>query len=150
MEAHPLIDQFADSLWLSDGLAKNTIESYRRDIAQLDAWLKKSARAAVDQANSADLQAFLAHRIGQLKSSPRSTARLTSAMKRFYQYLLQEKLIGNDPSKRLESPKLSRGLPKSLSEKDVDALLAAPDEQTALGLRDKAMLEKRFMPQGFA
>jgi len=145
MEAtHPLVDQFADSLWLSDGLAKNTIESYRRDIMQLDSWLKRSSRAVVDQAGAEDLQAFLAHRIEDRHASPRSTARLTSAMKRFYQYLIQERLIAEDPSLRLESPKLTRGLPKSLSERDVDALLAAPDANTALGLRDKAMLETLY------
>ena len=144
METHPLIDQFADSLWLSDGLAKNSIESYRRDISQLDTWLGKSSRVALERAGAEELQAFLAHRIEDRKSSPRSTARLTSAMKRFYQFLVQEKLITSDPSKRLESPKLARGLPKSLSEKDVDALLAAPDEHTALGLRDRAMLETLY------
>ncbi len=88
----PLIDQFADSLWLSDGLARNTIESYRRDITQLDAWLKKAGRGTIDRAALDDLQAFLAHRIETLHSSPRSTARLTSAMKRFYQFLLRERL----------------------------------------------------------
>ena len=142
--ADPLIDQFADSLWLSDGLAKNTIESYRRDIMQLDSWLQKSGRAVIDKIGAEDLQAFLAHRIEDRHASPRSTARLTSATKRFYQYLIQEKLIAEDPSLRLESPKLTRGLPKSLSEHDVDALLAAPDANSALGLRDKAMLETLY------
>ncbi len=142
--ADPLIDQFADSLWLSDGLAKNTIESYRRDIMQLDHWLRKSARPALDQAGAEDLQAFLAHRIEERHASPRSTARLTSAMKRFYQYLIREKLIGEDPGMRLESPKLTRGLPKSLAESDVDTLLAAPDSNTPLGLRDRAMLETLY------
>ena len=140
----PLIDQFADSLWLSDGLAKNTIESYRRDILQLDHWLKKSSRARLAHVGAEDLQAFLAHRIEDRQSSPRSTARLTSALKRFFQYLIQEKVIAEDPSLRLESPKLTRGLPKSLSEQDVDALLAAPDANTALGMRDKAMLETLY------
>ena len=140
----PLIDQFADSLWLADGLAKNTIESYRRDIMQLDSWLKKSSRARVAHVGAEDLQAFLAHRIEDRQSSPRSTARLTSALKRFFQYLIQEKVIAEDPSLRLESPKLTRGLPKSLSEQDVDALLAAPDANTALGMRDKAMLETLY------
>lgn len=137
----PLIDQFADSLWLSDGLARNTIESYRRDIAQLAGWLQKTGRGRIDRLASDDLQAFLAHRIEAARSSPRSTARLTSAMKRFYQYLLRERLIDQDPSARLQSPKLTRALPKSLSEADVEALLAAPDVQTPLGLRDRAMLE---------
>ena len=140
----PLIDQFADSLWLSDGLAKNTIESYRRDIMQFDGWLRKSARAALDRIGAEDLQAFLAHRIEDLHSSPRSTARLTSALKRFYRYLIQEKLIAEDPSARIESPKLNRALPKSLSEDDVSALLAAPDARTALGMRDGAMLETLY------
>ena len=140
----PLIDQFADSLWLSDGLAKNTIESYRRDIMQFDGWLRKSGRAALDLIGAEDLQAFLAHRIEDLHSSPRSTARLTSALKRFYRYLIQEKLITEDPSARIESPKLNRALPKSLSEDDVSALLAAPDARTALGMRDGAMLETLY------
>lgn len=140
----PLIDQFADSLWLSDGLAKNTIESYRRDIQQLDSWLNRAKRPTIDNVGAEDLQAFLAHRIEARRASPRSTARLTSAMKRFYQYLLRERLITDDPSLRLESPKLTRSLPKSLSENDVDALIAAPDTQTALGLRDKAMLETLY------
>jgi integrase/recombinase XerD len=141
---NPLIDQFADSLWLSDGMAKNTIESYRRDVSQLDSWLKKSNRPGLDHIDAEDLQAFLAHRIATLHSSPRSTARLTSGMKRFFQYLLREKLISEDPSVRLELPKLTRSLPKSLSEEDVEALLAAPDSNTALGQRDKAMLETLY------
>ena len=137
----PLIDQFADSLWLSDGLAKNTIESYRRDIMQLDSWLRKSGRAALDRAGAEDLQAFLAHRIDDRHASPRSTARLTSALKRFYRHLIREKITTDDPSARIESPKLNRALPKSLPEDDVGALLAAPDARTALGMRDGVMLE---------
>lgn len=137
----PLVDQFADSLWLSDGLARNTIESYRRDISQLDAWLITSKHGCLSEVSAADLQAFLAHRIEQLKSSARSTARLTSAMKRFYQFLVRERLITNDPTTQLQSPKLTRSLPKSLSEADVESLLNAPDLRTDLGLRDRAMLE---------
>jgi integrase/recombinase XerD len=141
---HPLIDQFADSLWLSDGLARNSIESYRRDIVQLDDWLKKTKRGDVTQTSTPDLQAFLAHRIEEAHSSPRSTARLTSALKRFFQYLQREKLISEDPTSSLTSPKLTRGLPKSMSEADVDALLNAPDLDSPLGLRDKAMLETLY------
>jgi integrase/recombinase XerD len=142
-----LIDQFADSLWLSDGLARNSIESYRRDITQLHAWLGRDAEASATtlaRADTADLQAFLAHRVDEKKSSPKSTARLTSAIKRFYQFLLREKLISIDPSTTLESPKLRRSLPKSLSERDVEALLNAPDAETPLGLRDRAMLETLY------
>ena len=144
VSTNPLVDQFADSLWLSDGLARNTIESYRRDVSQLDAWLLATQRATLAEAGAGDLQAFLANRIEVARSSPRSTARLTSAMKRFYQFLLQERLIQQDPSARLESPKLTRGLPKSLSEVDVEKLLDAPDLATPLGMRDKAMLETLY------
>jgi integrase/recombinase XerD len=144
MPRDALIDQFADSLWLSDGLARNTIESYGRDISQLDAWLRKENAATLLTTEPQHLQAFLGHRIESLHASPRSTARLTSAMKRFFQYLVREKLMATDPSAHLESPKLTRHLPQSLSEADVEALLDAPDANTALGLRDRAMLETLY------
>ncbi len=144
MKTDPIIDQFADALWLSDGLARNTIESYRRDVTQLHDWLTTHKRAAVSQVTSIDLKDFLGHRVDVAKSSPRSTARLTSALKRFFQYLIQERVITHDPSAALESPKLTRGLPKSLSERDVESLLNAPDVDTPLGLRDRAMLETLY------
>ena len=144
MTPDPIIDQFADSLWLSDGLARNTIESYRRDIVQLDDWLHKENAATLLTVEPQHLQAFLGHRIDGMHASPRSTARLTSGMKRFFQYLVREALIASDPSVHLELPKLTRGLPQSLSEADVEALLDAPDEHAALGLRDRAMLETLY------
>ena len=144
MKRDSIIDQFADSLWLSDGLARNTIESYGRDIAQLDDWVKKQNAGTLLTVEPADLQAFLGHRIDNLHASPRSTARLTSAMKRFFHYLVREKLIASDPSAHLESPKLTRALPQSLSEADVEALLDAPDGNSMLGLRDRAMLETLY------
>ena len=140
----PVIDQFADSLWLSDGLARNTIESYGRDIAQLDDWLHKENAGTLLTLGTQHLQDFLGHRIEAIHASPRSTARLTSAIKRFFQYLLRERLIATDPSVHLVPPKLTRSLPQSLSEPDVEALLDAPDENTALGLRDRAMLETLY------
>lgn len=144
MKIDPIIDQFADALWLSDGLARNTIESYQRDVTQLHDWLAMHQRATVSLATSSDLKDFLAHRVDVVKSSPRSTARLTSALKRFFQYLIQERFITHDPSAALESPKLTRGLPTSLSERDVESLLNAPDVNTPLGLRDRAMLETLY------
>ena len=144
MKRDPLIDQFADSLWLSDGLSRNTIESYGRDICQLADWLEKHTAGTLLTVEPQHLQAFLGNRIDTLHASPRSTARLTSGMKRFFQYLLREKLMSTDPSAHLQSPKLTRGLPQSLSEADVEALLAAPDEDTPLGLRDGAMLETLY------
>lgn len=142
-----LIDQFTDSLWLSDGLSKNTIESYRRDLVQLDIWLSKYGRKdslSLSTLDSTDLQAYFAHRISVDRASPKTTARLTSTLKRFYQYLLREKLMEVDPSAAIDAPKLPRGLPKSLSETDVESLLAAPDIETPLGLRDRAMLETLY------
>lgn len=142
-----LIDQFTDSLWLSDGLSKNTIESYRRDLVQLDTWLIKLSgedTLSLTTLDSTDLQAYFAHRIGVDRASPKTTARLTSTLKRFYQYLLREKLMEVDPSAAIDAPKLPRGLPKSLSETDVESLLAAPDVETPLGLRDRAMLETLY------
>ena len=144
MTRDAIIDQFADSLWLSDGLARNTIESYGRDISQLADWLQTENAGTLLTVEPQHLQAFLGHRIETLHASPRSTARLTSAMKRFFQYLLREKLTVTDPSAHLEAPKLTRGLPLTLSEADVEALLAAPDEHTSLGLRDRAMLETLY------
>ena len=144
MKRDPLIDQFADSLWLSDGLSRNTIESYGRDICQLADWLEKHNAGTLLTVEPQHLRAFLGNRIDTLHASPRSTARLTSGMKRFFQYLLREKLMSTDPSAHLQSPKLTRGLPQSLSEADVEALLAAPDEDTPLGLRDCAMLETLY------
>jgi integrase/recombinase XerD len=142
-----LIDQFTDSLWLSDGLSKNTIESYRRDLVQLDTWLIKLSGEdplSLTTLDSTDLQAYFAHRVSVDRASPKTTARLTSTLKRFYQYLLREKLLEVDPSAAIDAPKLPRGLPKSLSETDVESLLAAPDVETPLGLRDRAMLETLY------
>lgn len=139
-----LIDQFADSLWLSDGLSKNTIESYRRDLVMLDRWLGANGRPTIATLDSTDLQAYLMHRIANEQASPRTTARLTSTMRRFYRYLLREKMVESDPSAVLDTPKLPRSLPKSMSEADVEALLTAPDATTPLGLRDRAMLEMLY------
>ncbi len=144
VEANPVIDAFADALWLSDGLARNSIDAYRRDLAHFDEWMQQHLHRRVEQADAFAIQAYLAHRVGTLHASPRSTARLTSSLKRFYEYLLREKLIDANPVRHLASPKIPRSLPKSLSEKDVEALLAAPDSDTALGLRDKAMLETLY------
>jgi len=140
----PLIDQFSDSLWLSDGLAKNTIESYRRDLVQLDHWLSAHKRSTLAALDTTDLQAYLAHRIGVDHTSARTTARLTSTLKRFYHFLLREKLVTINPSAALDSPKLTRALPKSMSEAEVESLLAAPEIDNPLGVRDRAMLETLY------
>ena len=135
-----LLDEFADALWLEDGLSRNTLESYRRDLRLFSAWLAADRGKTLLQAQRVDLLDYLAYRFHR-KARPRSAARLLSSLKRFYRYLLRENRIQADPTLQVESPKLPRSLPKILTEEDVDALLAAPNVETPLGLRDKAMLE---------
>ncbi len=132
-----LLDQFCDALWLEDGLARNTIASYRADLLQYFAFLKNTTPL---QAGEAELFAFLASRTGRASSA----ARLVSTLKRFYQYCLRERRIGADPTLKLDPPKRAPRFPKTLSEADVEALLAAPDTATQLGLRDRAMLETLY------
>jgi len=128
------LDAFGDALWLEDGLSRNTLLSYRRDLQQLAAFLKKNS---IEKASEADLFAFLASRKGKNSSA----ARRLSSLKRFYGWCLRERRIRADPTLRLEPPKRAPRFPKTLSEADVEALLAAPDVSTPLGLRDRAMLE---------
>jgi integrase/recombinase XerD len=136
-----LLDRFIDHLWLEDGLARNTLESYRRDLTQFGEWLAERKRP-LQQVVLEDLQDYLAVRSAATKS--RSVARLIASLRRFYRYLLREGKIDADPSLLLDSPKLPRSLPKSLTEDDVVALLNAPSDAELLGLRDRAMLETLY------
>jgi integrase/recombinase XerD len=131
-----LLDAFCDALWLEDGLARNTIAAYRADLEQLARFIGK----ALVKASETDLFAFLGSRKGRASSA----ARRVSTLKRFYRYCLRERRIGADPTLRVDSPKRAPRFPKTLSEGDVEALLAAPDTQTRLGLRDRAMLETLY------
>ena len=137
------IDTFIDHLWLEDGLAKNTLESYRADLSQFNIWLFKQKSEQLTEplleANQADIQQYLAVKFPH--SKPRSISRLIASMRRFYRYALRENLIKTDPTLQIESPKLPRSLPKSLNESEVEDLLNAPDTNQPIGLRDRAMLE---------
>lgn len=135
------LDAFVDQLWLEDGLARNTLESYRRDLSQLGDWLEKRGMA-LPQASIQDLQDYLAVRAAATKS--RSVARLIASLRRFYRYLMREGKITTDPTLLLDSPKLPRSLPKSMTEEEVINLLKAPNEAELLGLRDRAMLETLY------
>jgi integrase/recombinase XerD len=138
------LDRFADSLWLNDGLSRNTIESYRRDLTQLAQWLESTQRPALLKASAVDLHRHLAWQVETKHAKPRTTSRLVSSLKRFFQFAMREGLRKDDPSADLDSPKLPRSLPKSLSEAEVETLLGAPDVETAQGLRDRAMLETLY------
>jgi len=131
-----VLDAFCDALWLEDGLSRNTLASYRADLEQLSRYLKKD----LIKAGEADLFGFLGTRKGRASSA----ARRVSTLKRFYQYCLRERRIDADPTLKLDAPKRTPRFPKSLSEADVEALLAAPDPATPLGLRDRAMLETLY------
>jgi integrase/recombinase XerD len=129
-----LLDAFADALWLEDGLSKNTLSSYRRDLEQLASFLKKTP---LEKAREEDLFGFLAFRKGKATSA----ARMLSSLKRFYGWCLRERKIKADPTLKLDPPKRTPRFPKTLSEADVEALLAAPKADTPLGMRDRTMFE---------
>jgi integrase/recombinase XerD len=134
-----VIDRFADSLWMENGLSANTLAAYRHDLYGFAAWLAQQG-VALPQAGTAHLLSFLASRYRNGRAL-RSSARLLSSLRRFYRYLVREGRRQDDPTATIESPKMDRPLPYSLSEAEVEALLAAPDCSTAVGLRDRAMLE---------
>ena len=139
-----LLERFSDGLWLNDGLSRNTLESYRRDLRQFALWLREASGKGLIEAAAPDLQRHLAWQVETRKSKPRTTSRLVSSLKRFFQFTLREGLRGDDPAADLSGPKLPRSLPKSISEADVEALLAAPNLETREGLRDRAMLETLY------
>jgi integrase/recombinase XerD len=138
-----LIDQFCDALWLEDGLARNTLTSYRRDLAQLSGWLATHRGKTLIEAGHAELLGFLAYRV-QHGARATTTSRLLSTLKRFYRHALRQGRIVTDPTLNIDAPKLPRSLPKSLTERDVEDLLAAPHTAVPLGLRDRAMLETLY------
>ena len=139
MNNQAILDEFIDRIWLEEGLARNTLDSYRQDLAQFAAWLEKDAAKDLIRAEQFDIQRYLAVRFPV--SKPRSISRLIASLRRLYRFALRENKIAQDPSLQIESPKLPRSLPKSLSEEDVESLLGAPNLDDPIGLRDRAMLE---------
>ncbi|MCU7799493.1 MAG: site-specific tyrosine recombinase XerD [gamma proteobacterium symbiont of Lucinoma myriamae] len=135
-----LIEQFLDALWTEQGLSQHTLNAYQTDLKGLAKWSASGHAAKLISLDKINLQSYLAHRL-ELGIKARSTARMLSTLRRFYQYLIRENQISVDPSALLESPKLGRPLPKTMSEREVEALLEAPDIYDPLGLRDRAMLE---------
>jgi integrase/recombinase XerD len=138
-----LIDEFCDALWLEDGLARNTLDSYRRDLRRFGDWLSAECNRTLYAASRPDLLAFLAHELRR-RIKARTASRRLSTLKRFYGHALRQGRIDADPTLNIDAPKLPRPLPKSLTEQDVENLLGAPNVDEALGLRDRAMLETLF------
>ncbi|KPW02062.1 site-specific tyrosine recombinase XerD [Pseudoalteromonas shioyasakiensis] len=131
------LELFLDTLYLEQGVSENTLAAYRSDLEKFCQFLKDKDLLAV---RSDDIEAYLAYRV-DLGLKSRSTARSISALKRFYQYFVREKAIADSPMVNIAQPKAGQSLPKTLSEAEVEALLAAPDIEDPMGLRDKAMLE---------
>ena len=134
-----ILDEFIDRIWLEEGLARNTLDSYRQDLMQFANWLEEDASKDLLQVQQFDIQRYLAVKFPV--SKPRSISRLIASVRRFYRFSLRENKIAQDPSLQIESPKLPRSLPKSLSEEDVESLLGAPNVDDPIGSRDRAMLE---------
>ena len=136
-----LIDEFIDALWLADGLSKNTLASYRSDLALFAGWLESRHESLVG-AGEAAINAYLAHlntRPGGIKST--SQRRLMATLRRCYRWLLDQGRLQADPLLNIDKPRPIQRFPKTLSEKQVEDLLGAPDVSTPLGLRDRAMFE---------
>jgi integrase/recombinase XerD len=137
----PSIDAFIDAIWLEEGLAKNTLAAYRRDLSLYGAWLAQQGKA-IDATAESDLNAYFAARHGQTRATT-ANRRLT-VFKRYFRWALRERIIVADPTLKLQAAKQPLRVPKTLSEPQVEALLGAPDADTPLGLRDRAMLELMY------
>jgi integrase/recombinase XerD len=136
--AQPLIERFTDSLLIEDGLSKNTLLAYQRDLNALDAWLLLN-KATLAKATANQLQDYIAQR--HLNSKETSSNRRLTVIRRFYRYLIRESLRQDDPTLPIKAAKQPMRFPKSLSEAQVESLINAPNTQTAMGLRDRAMME---------
>ncbi len=134
-----VIESFLDALWSERGLSQNTLAAYGRDLKALAEWQVKNKRTLLQSTNS-ELLEYITLRIKQ-GSKTRSVARTISTLRRFFRYQLRERHINEDPTALIELPKLSKPLPSSLSEANVEALLHAPNLSEPIGLRDRAMLE---------
>jgi integrase/recombinase XerD len=132
---------FIDALWLEEGLSRNTLAAYRRDLELYAKWLAPRGRQ-LPATDEADLQAYFAARHAETKAT--SANRRLTVFKRYFRWALRERLITADPTLRLQSARQPLRVPKTLTEAQVEALLDAPDVDTPLGLRDRTMLEVMY------
>ncbi len=136
------IDRFADALWIEDGLAANTLAAYRRDLGLYADWLARTQARSINQTTEADLLAYAVARHAGSKAT--SSNRRLTVFKRYFRWALREHLVQADPTLKLLAARQPLRVPKTLSETQVEALLAAPDVDTPLGLRDRTMLELMY------
>lgn len=135
----PLLETYLDAVWMEKGLSENTLAAYRRDLQAFARWGLTRDRATT-AVTRGDVEAYLAYLLAQ-KRSARSAARALSCLRGYYRYLLRSGHLTEDPTLGLDSPRIGRPLPKTLSEADVDALLKAPKLDELIGFRDRCMLE---------
>ncbi len=135
------IDPFLDALWLEDGLSKNTLAAYRRDLTLLGGWLHARGKTLASTAE-ADLQAYFSERHAATKAT--SANRRLTVFKRYFRWALRERLMAADPTLKLQPARQALRVPKTMTEAQVEALLAAPDVSMALGIRDRTMLELMY------
>lgn len=137
------VAQFIDVLWSERGLANNTLDAYRSDLIGFNRWLGLEARGEIATVGSADIMDFLAYNVERRNKSS-SSARMLSTLRRFYQWLIRDGVRNDDPTAHIPAPKLPRTLPKTLTESDVEQLLAAPKGDSPRMRRDRAMLEMLY------
>ena len=137
-----ILDAFIDNIWIEKGLSQNTLDSYRSDLEQFSSWLDKNNLSYI-KTSKKEILSYLSF-LFQKGLGSKTVARKLSSLKSFFRYLVFKSIIPNDPSSEVETPKLLKSIPKSISEKEVEALLAAPDEKTDIGLRDKTMIETLY------
>ena len=138
------IDGFLDALWLEDGLSKNTLAAYRRDLSMYADWLGTPGQGGrpLNETREADLNRYFSARHNTTKAT--SANRRLTVFKRYFRWALRERLLTADPTLKLQSARQALRVPKIMTEAQVEALLVAPDENSALGLRDRAMLELMY------
>jgi integrase/recombinase XerD len=139
-----LIDEFCDTLWLEQGLAKNSLDAYRRDLRLFARWLelKRPGHASLHAVAGEDIAAYFAER--HVESKPSTANRRLSVLKRFYQLALRQRQVDADPCLKMASARQPARFVNTLTEAQVEALLAAPDVATPLGLRERTMLELMY------
>jgi integrase/recombinase XerD len=137
--ADSTVSKFLDAVWMERGLSANTLAAYRADLTALARWLAERGTPII-KTTRADLLGFIAFRV-EAGARPRSTARQLSSFRRFFRYFVREGVIRDDPTAQIAMPKIGRSLPKSLTEEEVESLLAAPAITDPLGHRDRTMLE---------
>jgi len=136
------IDRFLDGLWLEDGLARNSLAAYRRDLTLFATWLEQEQARDLAQARASDVQGYMLARHAASKAT--SANRRLAVFRRFYRWGLRERIVVEDPTLKLRPARQPMRVPKAITEAQVDALLAAPDVATPLGARDRAMLELMY------